>query len=289
MRRCLVVLAVWIAGLVAPAAAAAGAFSSSYQGLNIWWNYPDSCNLAMPITGAEPDASGTYPVLVYLHGTYDEMGSLATSRAVLAEAAARGFVAVAPKYDSWATLSVDGVEQHARCVFREDRATSVVGAVCARVKADCSKGIVVAGHSQGGAIAGRAANWSRRIRAAWLLGVSGPNVPEARSAPSGTRTLANARIRIVDGQGDVFGPGTLTDLNAISGRSCAAGPSCLAADGSGWLLVQNAGVTDGVADHCYMTTNGCAMDPAVDARWRSGTAPWAMPAALAWLKRFVTA
>jgi hypothetical protein len=287
MRRSVAVIVVLAAVLVAPATAAAGAFTASYHGLNIWWNWPDSCNLPLALSGAEPDAPGTYPVLVYLHGTYDDMGSLATGKAVIAEAAARGFVAVAPKYDSWATLSVDGVDKHARCMFREDTPTSVLGAVCARAKADCSKGVVAAGHSQGGAIAGRGANWSRRVRAAWLLGVSGPNVPEARSAPSGTRALPNARIRIVNGQADLFSAAAFADLNAISGRSCAAGPNCLAADGSGWYLAQDADVTDGHADHCYMTTNGCAMSPAVDPRWRGGTGPWAVSAALTWLRRFV--
>jgi pimeloyl-ACP methyl ester carboxylesterase len=308
MRRVIVVLAVVLA--FAPSAAHAQsappvAFTATYQAQNAWWPWvvmPDgrwvneACNATTPMTGHEPATGSGYPVLIYLHGFLSEQGSLATGKVITEQAARRGFVAVAPKYDSFATMTAAGVETHADCIF--DGGTkmdtrSVVDAACARPKADCSKGVVVAGHSQGGAIAGRARNFSPLVRAAWFLGVSGPNVPEARATPSGTRALPNDRVRFTTGISDVWswalqpaGP-DYRDLDALTGRSCTTN-DCIAADGSGFYVVQHSEVTDGYADHCYMEINDyvCQTNPTPDPRWVTGAGKGSLPAGLDWLKRF---
>ena len=60
-------------------------------------------------------------------------------------------------------------------------------------------------------------------------------------------------------------------LSLLTNLDCAAEPgTCLRENGSGWIVVGDAEVTDGTADHCYMgnipedsTEGGCqvAMDP----------------------------
>src|SRR5262245_59614925 len=60
-----------------------------------------SCSSAdYPVIGYAPAPTGTkYPLLIYSVGTWDNYQSV-TTRAILREAAARGFVAVSASYDT---------------------------------------------------------------------------------------------------------------------------------------------------------------------------------------------
>jgi dienelactone hydrolase len=283
---------------VAPAEASTR-FTASFKAHDSYaWFVENTCKLERSITGEEPDAAGKYPVLVYVHGTGAENGALAAGNAVIEAAAAAGFVAVAPTYVGGPTVgSAHGADLQTRCMFDESLSTTVLSAVCARPKADCTR-IVVAGHSQGGLITLRAANWASNVKAGWALGVFDTmwsNDFTSRES-GGNRVLPNARVRVVTGRTDMdYVPAdTWGSLNRFTGQSCGWGTvNCLRSDGSGWYVVPHAkppaGPTDGYADHCFMNQNGytCTEPQPIDPFWRDGVAPWALGPALTWLKRHV--
>ena len=205
-------------------------------------------------------------------------------------AAAHGFVAVALSYDSWLTWnSPTETDLHANCMFSTSSPGNAITQICARPEADCSNGFVVAGFSQGGAIAGRAKNFNAGVRAVWAMGVGGPNIPAALATPIGTRTLPNNELRITLGQGDLAtnaaGQPDLSALNALTGQSCTTF-DCLQSDGSGYYVVSNSEVSSGVASHCYWFLNStCSLFPTLDPTFVSGTTPWSLSTGLAFLAR----
>ena len=265
-----------------------------------WWQ-PNKCQETQPVYISEPTAAGRYPVLFYMHGTLADWGGNAEGQRVAQLAASQGFVAAAVTYDSWVTAyTPTGIDGHAECIFGSGNTGNALKQVCALAKAECSNGVVVAGFSQGGAIAVRAANYSSQVRAAWAMGVNGPAIPEALAAPAGARALPNDKLRLDVGESDAEGayPGSgpstgldLSALNAMTGMSCTASP-CLAPDGSGYFVVQDAEVADGVADHCYWESvdladpaQSCTLFPTFDPGFiPPSTKPWSLIANLEWLR-----
>ena len=150
-------------------------FQSSYRAYGYWddwkWWLPDKCTLTQPIYGSEPSAPGRYPVLLYLHGTLADWGGNVEGRRVADLAADRGFVAAAFTYDSWVVNSISAVDGNAKCMFSPGSSGNALADVCSRPKADCSRGVVVAGFSAGGSIAARARNFAPLVRAGWGRGM----------------------------------------------------------------------------------------------------------------------
>ncbi|HMG22346.1 MAG TPA: hypothetical protein VK607_13535, partial [Kofleriaceae bacterium] len=171
-----------------------------------------------------------------------------------------------------------------------------ISTLCARPKADCSKGVVVGGFSQGAVISTLANNFDARVQAAWGMGdgVRYSIFNLSSCMGNGNRTLPSSRLRVVDGEKDQFiGPNAGNVRNqmlTLTGLSCGTATSCLQANGSGWLIVTNGQVGDGSADHCYMRRTGdCGgSQNSLDAGWQTGTAPWELNANLAWLQSFTT-
>ncbi|HEU4656233.1 MAG TPA: hypothetical protein VFR97_01855 [Capillimicrobium sp.] len=298
MRATIVAAALAAAGLAGEAAHAhatpAVSFELAYRAYNAWdegtWWLPDRCTQVSRVYGSEPAAAGRYPVVIYLHGALGDWGGNREGRTFAALAAEQGFVAAAVTYDSWVVTSLERIDGNARCIFGPEIAGNPVAQLCARPKADCSRGVAVAGFSAGGAIAGRARNVSPQVRAAWLLGVSGPAVAASYAAPAGTRALRDDRLRIAVGRVDVAG-GDVGVLNAMTGQHCTS-TSCLRPDGSGFHVVQDAEVADGVADHCWWQSvntsapaNSCSASPELDPGFKPpSTAPWSITTGLAWLR-----
>jgi hypothetical protein len=299
-RRCAAVaLAIAMAAVVTPSASArppTSSFSATYSSQHSdWWGLRTCANTA-GMTGREPLRGFGYPVFVYLPGTgepYD--GPVGATFADVM--AARGFVAAAVQYEDW-EFYAQGIEGNAACIFGSG-AESAVSQLCARPKADCSKGVVVSGFSQGAVIAAQARDFAHQVRAAYLLGFNEERVSawegtarwtRAVVPPEGTRALPDDRIRIVDGIADA--PADRRDeLNDQTGRSCAATVfDCLGADGSGWYVVQDGEVADGLAEHCYFEgPYFCPRQPPFDPTWlNSTTAPWALMPSLAWLESFTS-
>jgi hypothetical protein len=267
-------------------------FTDTYAAHHIDHTVSD-CRTTLPLTGLEPSDPG-HPVFVYLVGAGEPYDG-AEAPAILHAAAAKGFVAASVAYPQW-QLYAKGIDGMSRCVFNPWSPSSAISKLCSRPTANCWKGVVVAGFSQGGVIAMRAANHEWRVRAAYLLSVIEERMGWEGTArwqlattwPTGTRALPNGAIRIVDGVSEVP-PDRRDELNDLTGKQCAVTAfSCLASNGSGWYVVQNSEVANGKADHCYfMGADGytsCSPNPPFDRTWlTSATAPWALGPSLDWL------
>ncbi len=277
-------------------------FQSTYHGFNpftllLKHDPQPQCTQTQTIYGSEPSTSGKYPVVVYLHSTFGDLGGNQEGQVITQLAAAQGFVAIAPTYDSSFSLSLPGVIGHAECMFGQTTSTNVISYACSLPEADCSGGVGVAGFSQGGAIAILAANYDSRAKAAWVMGVNGPTPTIGLAPPAGTRALPDDKIRDDLGQLDVTagggGPLNTSALTALTGDSCGSTYNCLQPDGSGYYIVANSQVADGIADHCYWTSvhkhfYGCTLDPTISGLDPTfappSTTPYSLISSLNWLR-----
>jgi hypothetical protein len=232
-------------------------------------------------------------VFVYMIGTTESFTN-ASATAAVTGMAGRGFVAATVAYNSGTFSNCTTISGKARCIFNPSTQTSAVSTLCARAKADCSKGVVVAGFSQGAVMATLAKNFEPRVQAAWGIGdgvrYSFFNLTSCMA--DGNRTLPSSRLRAVDGEKDQFiGPNAAnvrSQFLTLTGLSCGTSFSCLQSNGSGWYIVQNAQVGDGSADHCHMRRTGdCGgSQNSLDQGWQTGADPWELNANLDWLTTF---
>jgi dienelactone hydrolase len=274
-------------------------FKSSYSGLNPWVEWEtwltqaQKCTESQPIYGAQPSAAGKYPVVVYLHGTLSDWGGNPDGQKFAQLAAGQGFVAAAITYDSSMTLNTPDDQDHAYCMFNQSHSGNPLNTICAMAKADCSKGILVTGFSQGGDIAVMSKNYNSNVQAVWGIGTSENTAPFV-APPAGIRALPNNKLRINIGQNDSFiYPNGFNPTNqiAMTGDNCGTSFQCLQADGSGYYIVQNSEVADGNADHCYWmsvntSTDSCTLtitnfDPGFQP---PATTSWSMITTLNWLR-----
>jgi len=268
------------------------AFTATYTGQG---NGSTACNTTFNISGQEPTTAGTFPVFIYTIGT-GETFTNASATAAVAAMASRGFVAATVAYNSGSFSGCTAIAGKARCIFTGGTATSALARLCARPKADCSKGVVAGGFSQGAVIATLANNFDPRVQAAWGMGdgVQYSIFNLTSCMGNGNRTLPSSRLRVVDGEKDQFiGPNAnnvRSQMLSLTGLSCGTATSCLQSNGSGWLIVTNGQVGDGSADHCYMRRTGdCGgSQNSLDAGWQTGGNPWQLNANLAWLQSFTT-
>jgi len=274
-------------------AVATTGFTATYTGQG---NNATTCNTTFNISGQEPTTTGTFPVFVYTIGT-SETFTNASATAAVAAMASRGFVAATVAYNSGTFSGCSTISGKARCIFNGASSTSALSVLCARAKADCSKGVVVGGFSQGAVIATLAKNFDSRVQAAWGMGdgVKYSTFDLTSCMANGNRTLPSSRLRAVDGEKDQFIGPTQNNVRSqyltLTGLSCGStATSCLQSNGSGWLIVLNGQVGDGSADHCYMRRSGDCLGSqnSLDAGWQTGTAPWELGANLAWLQTFTT-
>jgi hypothetical protein len=266
-------------------------FTAAYKGQGTG---STTCNTSFGITGEEPSAPGAFPVFVYMVGTTETFNHNGAASAAVAGMAARGFVSASIQYDSGEFGNCTQISGKARCAFDPSAGASAIEVLCSRAKADCSKGIVVGGFSQGAVMATLAKNFDARIQAVWGMGdgVSYSIFNLNACMANGNRTLASDHLRAVDGQADEFiGPletQVRSQLQTLTGENCgSSATSCLQSNGSGWIIVLHDQVRSGNADHCYMRTNGClSSETTNDPGWLNGTAPWELNANLNWLAGF---
>jgi hypothetical protein len=267
-------------------------FTATYTGQG---SNATTCNTSFGITGQEPSASGTFPVFVYMVGTTETFNNNGAAAAAVAGMAKRGFVAASVNYNSGSFGNCSQISGKASCIFSPTTATSAITQLCNRAKADCNKGVLVGGFSQGAIMATLAKNFDARVQAAYGMGdgVVFSTFNLTSCVANGNRSLASDHLRAVDGQADQFqGPQesqVQTHLQTLTGFTCAAGSStCLQSNGSGWIIVLNGQTQSGNADHCYMRNGGCfSSATANDSGWLNGTAPWELNANLDFLKSFV--
>lgn len=200
---------------------------------------------------------GPYPVFIYAPGTYEPYNSPLAMEFV-SQMATRGFLSASPAYDN--TESVQDCKvytERAQGIYDATRPTSAVGVLCLLSGANCSKGIVTSGISQGGFMAVLARNYAPNVKAVYALSMSdyAQNIGEGFAAcvdKSVTAIPAN-RLTIVNGVSDTIFGGQQPTEN-VSGYTCPSGSvQCWSPDGNGagWYDVQNWEVRDGLADHCY--------------------------------------
>ncbi len=263
-------------------------FTDTYKGTT---GSSANCTVNYTLVGQEP-TSGTHPVFVYTVGTTES--NVNGQGLVMAERMAKkGYVAAVVGYQSTAFARDFVIGYKAKCIWDAKSTVSAIAKLCGRTRADCSKGIVTSGFSQGAIIASLSANYDTRVRAASVLGLQQIYYTYTNnvSRPA-NRTLPKNRLRVANGQNDTFNSGKpYESAVAVTGYSCTSTTTnCLQADGSGWILVQDKEVSDGKADHCYARATGNCVGSQKnnDAKWADGTAPWALPASMAWLDQFVT-
>jgi len=268
-----------------PAHAATSDFTASYKGGS------SSCGTTYQIKGKEPADTTTHPVFIYMVGTSDSYDN-AQAMAAVQGMVDRGYVAATIEYPNSAMGYCNTLTARSKCIFDQSSAQSAVAALCSRGQADCSKGIVVGGFSQGALLGILSRNFDSRVEAVFAAGAHKNYIIYNVNAcvGNGNRALPSSRLRVINGENDLYGGGTQSAVRtssvAVSGYQCT-GTSCLQADGSGWRMVLKSEVQDGSADHCYLRANGCLSNQnKLDAGWLTGTAAWTLNANLDWLTQF---
>jgi pimeloyl-ACP methyl ester carboxylesterase len=269
-----------------------------------------TCSSAdFPVIGyAPPAGTGKHPLLIYTVGTLDNFQNPVV-HAILRAAAERGFVAVSANYDNNFVLGCDNLAAKAKCLYAPGEPASLAAKMCGRADVDCSRGIAVAGHSQGAQLALVAGNHHPEVRAAVGLGatcdyffgfgagdnpgICDPAVATSACLLDASTALPADRIRLVDGLDEVcYSTSTQPcglaagqgELQRMSGRSC--GPeamSCLAPNGSGWLVVPNTVPTKGSAHHTWFADDQGVLDPSFAP---PSSEPWSLGPNLDWLRAF---
>lgn len=275
-------------------AAAQTSFSMTYKG-----GSTSSCGTTYNITGKEPSGSGKYPLYVYIGGTGENYDS-AWGAATINAAVSRGMVAASVQYDNGSFGTCSTISTRAKCIFNKANANSAIAKLCARAKVDCSKGIVTGGLSQGSIISVLSKNFESRVEASFGQG-TGSTYTVAYNLEScmanGKHTQPGSRLRIINGERDMFVGGTeaiaRSQAELVTGIKCSglSPTSCFQSNGAGWAVVKDTQVLDLYADHCFMGygTYGaqCTGIAIVDANYQNGSANWALPATMNWLKTFV--
>jgi hypothetical protein len=262
-------------------------FTATYKGGS------GTCGTTYNIQGKEPASTGTYPVFIFTVGT-TESYTHASALAAVDEMAGRGFVAATVQYPNSSFGTCSTLTGRAKCLFDGSTATSAISTLCARARADCSKGVVVAGFSQGSIMAILARNSDARVRAAYGLGagVQYSTYDLRACVANGNRALTSDRLRVVNGEADSFMGGTESSvrgqLQQLTGLTCTStSTSCFRSNNSGWYIVKHAEASDGNADHCYMRHGGCIAS-GLDQKWLSGTYNWSLDPNMQWLSQFTT-
>ena len=240
------------------------------------------------IAGIEPDLPGEqFPVFVYVIGTN---GDYVADHAMhwLETMAPRGFVAATVEYDNGLFSSCNHLRDRAQAIFAAEDPESAAFGLCARQSADCGRGIVVAGHSQGSLVALLAADFNPDVAAAVPTGTGyrlAGAVPNFAECIVEERVLPNDRVRAVTGASDPVWGGLdakIQQLSAMTGEVCESSWDCTT-DGHGWHLIPDRAVADSDADHCFFAIgNDCSEE--LDPAWSQGQDPWAVPALLDFLQ-----
>lgn len=244
------------------------------------------------ISGFEPTEDGKFPVYVYLTGTSMPFNG-ADAQPFIQDMAARGFVAATVDYDKGNYPTCTLMRKRSQCIFDGASANSAITKICARAKADCSKGVVVSGFSQGANLAALSKNYDSRVRAAYLIGHgdrAAGIIDVSSCADNAATTLKPSEMRSINGENDEFfgsnANGVRTQLQKVVGVSCSGSWNCLQSDGSGWQMVRASELSDRTANHCYYFQNGnraCTSNNGYDPTWRTGTASWSLGPSLDWL------
>jgi hypothetical protein len=289
-----------------------GTVSAAQQLTTFWgiywgWNaFTNQCHNLYGIYGKEPAAGGQYPVFMYfVGGAWPVQGSYygPDAEIMVQEMARRGFVAVSVEYDNASWPTCGNLSEKSKCIFNNTVGSSAIRSVCSRSKADCGKGIVLAGLSQGAQVATLGKNFDDRVQA--VYSISGgttegdPVFSNGACLNAGNRALPGDRLRAISGESDTVLTGFLTglrdpgdvrrSLQQLTGVDCSStDSSCFRDNKSGWYMVRDTEVEDRVADHCYFGKQAGCNFLTPDVGWMPpATHQWSLSTNLDWLKQFV--
>lgn len=245
------------------------------------------------ITGVEPSATGTYPVFVYMVGTWEDYEN-ASATAAINSMADRGYVAATVDYTNSTFGDCSTLSQRSKYIFDAQSSKSAIAKLCSRSKADCSRGVVVGGFSQGSVLAILGKNFDARVEAAYGMGagVQYDDYDLRACVADGNRALPGDRLRAINGEGDGYLGGNADSVRAqseeLTGLVGSSGHySAFRSNGSGWYMVNHAEVSDGEAEHCYMRNGGCGFNEnRLDSLWTNGGSEWSLEPNLDWLSTF---
>jgi len=265
-------------------------FTATYNGAS---PSGGSCSSTYNIVGMEPTTPGKHPVFVYVVGTWENYTNASAMEAVK-RMAAKGYVAATVEYGNSAFGSCDVIGSKAKCIFDPNNAASAIEQICSRKGADCRKGLVVGGFSQGAIISILAKNHDARVQAAYGLGagVQYASTDLRQCIANGNRVLPSDRLRIVNGETDEFmggNPVTVrSQMQEVTGLNCGlTAYGCVNPNNSGWHMVGQTQMLNGIADHCYMRAAGCgSSEDNLYPGWQNGTQAWQLEDNLQWLNGF---
>jgi len=308
-----------IAPDVAPDAASAvftpAPFDDTYDAHNVLKN---QCSNTMHIVGSEPVEPGRYPVAIFLVGTNAHFDAPPLVDHILPILASHGFVVGSLEYENstlfGAAQSCGLYRDNSACMVRNDKdyvageRRSAIARLCGRANADCSKGVVFLGHSQGGLTSLQAFRSTPvmppgtapmpRLVAVAPMGVgptahvAGVSIIDLRDCTTAaTLAVDPHEVLAINGEHDLpfNGPdadqaGGQSALETVTGRTCEAPTwDCRGPDGDGYVLVKDSQVSTGHAGHGYMDVPGEAFG---EPNWRSpeNTDAWGIHSVAAWLK-----
>jgi dienelactone hydrolase len=237
-------------------------------------------------------------LIVFLPGTNADAVN-PVSLAYMTALARRGYAVATVDYDNRFVdrFDCEVLAAKGRQIFDRSSPRSALNRIYARSAAEPDAGLGVIGFSQGGWIGHQAGRFTGdvEVRAALLLATGRTvrlnNRLFSLSLPCNERRHNEVpRVLAVNGEsdpvytfeGDVPRAAQLREpLAAVTGvecdgRRCMDGP-----DGSGWILVGDGEVTDGLADHEFPLVEELdALDPI----WYLSDAPWALKSTVDWLE-----
>jgi hypothetical protein len=265
-------------------------FTATYNGASASGG---ECLSTYNIVGMEPTIPGKHPVFVYMVGTFENYTNASAIEAVK-RMAAKGYVAATVEYGNSAFGSCNVIGSKSKCIFDPTSAVSAISQICSRKSADCHKGMVIGGFSQGAIMSILAKNYDARVQAAYGLGagVQYASTDLRQCVANGNRALPSDRLRIVNGEADEFMGATpvtvRSQMQEVTGLDC--GPTayeCFNTNRSGWVMVSQLQMESGLADHCYMRAGGCGTSAQnLNPGWQTGNQEWQLESNLQWLTNF---
>jgi hypothetical protein len=259
-------------------------------------NFDLTQSIAYQLPNSNRFGPGPYPVFMFAPGSFETYTD-SLAMAFVSQMAARGFLAATVQYNNNESVQTCSTyTPRAQGIYDVNRSTSAARVLCSLSQANCSKGIVTSGISQGGFMAVLAGNYNPNVKAAYALTMSDFALNANISYPcvdKPTTVIPANRLTIVNGVADPLFGGQQPVEN-VSGYTCPSGSTqCWSPDGNGagWYIVQNSQNKNGIAGHCYFmdVRNPTSCVGIGDPSWLPPAGyNWSLGSNLDWLATFGT-
>jgi hypothetical protein len=241
----------------------------------------------MDIGGYEPDGNSSgLPVYLWIMGTGDTYGS-EVDREWLKAMANRGFIAGAVNYSNSVEelkvfLAFEALKELQESWKEKAKklVPSAISELCSHPRADCSAGVAVSGHSQGGFISIFSVEYDSRIEAIMPLGIGCLSGAESSLHQSlkdveVSKYLSRQKRLYITGQADVIFSEKC--LSLFSYNCTSSGNDCRRVDGSGYMVVPEG------PHNFYGTCDPSKKDSKLKCSYGLSSEPWGLVHAANWL------